>query len=130
KGQIKMLPKNIIGIQRTENVQELAEWYCVADIVLNLSYEETFGLTTVEGMSCGTPGIVYNATASPELVTPSTGIIVKSGDIDGVFAAVKIITSNGKAYYSKACRDRAIEYFNKNDRFQDYINLYKNKLHD
>ena len=27
--------------------------YNAADIVLNLSYEESFGLTTVEGLACG-----------------------------------------------------------------------------
>ena len=61
------LPPGIVAIPRTESVAELAALYAVADVVLNLSCEETFGLTTVEGFACGTPGIVLRATASPEL---------------------------------------------------------------
>lgn len=128
KKQIIHLPKGIIGIERTNNVEELADIYSGSDVVLNLSYEETFGLTTVEGFACGTPGIVYNATASPELITPETGIVVETGDIQGVADAVKQMLMNGKKSYSVACRKRAEEYFDKNDRYKDYIYLYEDLL--
>jgi putative colanic acid biosynthesis glycosyltransferase len=124
--QRKKLPENIIGIERTDNINELVELYSLSDIVLNLSYEETFGLTTVEGFACGTPGIVYNSTASPELITSDTGIIVEKGNINELHAAILKVKKNGKSHYSKACRERAIHLYNKSDRFQDYIDLYQN----
>lgn len=130
KKQISGLPDSIIGIERTQDVNELVETYSAADIVLNLSYEETFGLTTVEGFACGTPGIVYKSTASPELVTPKTGLVVKPGDIDGVATAVREILKKGKEYYTKACRERAVNVFNKDDRFADYIKLYDMLLNE
>ena len=40
--QIKKLPTNIIGIKRTQNQTELAQLYSMADILLSLSYAETF----------------------------------------------------------------------------------------
>lgn len=123
--QINRLPDRIIGLQRTQNIEELAAIYSAADIVLNLSYEETFGLTTVEGLACGTPGIVYNCTASPELITSETGLVVDKGNVTGVAKAVKEILSNGKTSYSKKCRERAVTLFNRDDRFADYINLYE-----
>ena len=125
--QIRTLPTSIIGIERTQNVDELVKLYSGAEIVMNLSYEETFGLTTVEGFACGTPSIVYNCTASPELVTPETGLIVEPGDISGVAKAVEIILNRGKDSYSRACRQRALDYYNKDARFADYIILY-NKI--
>lgn len=125
KQHIKNLPKDIIGIGRTKSNDELVDIYAGADIVMNLSYEESFGLTTVEGLACGTPGIVYNTTASPELITPETGIIVEPGDISGIVNAVKCILSKGKRSYTEACRKRAEVMFNKNDRFLDYIQLYE-----
>lgn len=128
--QAKKIPNNIIVINRTNNQKELAQWYSEADILLNLSYEETFGLTTVEGFACGTPSIVYNKTASPELITPETGIVVEAGDYYAMINAINIITSNGKYFYSTACRQRAVEHFNKDDRFQDYINLYNELLYE
>lgn len=82
---------NVIGLPRTSNVQELVFYYSIANVVLNLSREETFGLTTVEGMACGTPSIVYNATASPELVNDQSGFVVEPGDIKGGKFTVKAL---------------------------------------
>jgi putative colanic acid biosynthesis glycosyltransferase len=126
--QIKQLPDNILGIERTESVEELAVIYSSADIVLNLSYQESFGLTTVEGFSCGTPGIVYNATASPELIDKSTGEIVEPGDIYGLVKAINLIKKNGKEYYSGACVNRAHKLYKKEDRYREYIDLYESLL--
>jgi glycosyltransferase involved in cell wall biosynthesis len=124
KKQKELLPANIIGIGRIESLEELAGLYSAADIVLNLSYQETFGMTTVEGFACGTPGIVYNCTASPELITPETGLIVEPGNIEQLINAIKKIRSHGKEYYSKNCRIRAEQCYKKEDRFNEYLQLY------
>ena len=55
--QIEGLPKNIIGITATENQNELAHLYSLANVFVNMSLEETFGLVTAEAMACGTPVI-------------------------------------------------------------------------
>jgi glycosyltransferase involved in cell wall biosynthesis len=125
KKQIELLPKNILGIERTESVDALADIYASADIVLNLSYEETFGLTTVEGFACGTPGIVYNATASPELIEESTGVVVEQGNMNKLVEAIYTIKNNGKQYYSDACVNRAHRLYKKEDRYREYIDLYE-----
>lgn len=126
--QRRGLPENIIGLGATQCVEELVMLYSMADIVLNLSRAETFGLTTVEGYACGTPGIVYNATASPELITPEIGAVVESGDIQGVANAVAEILGKRKEYYSEACRKRAVECYSKDVEFKKYINLFKELL--
>lgn len=123
--QMQDLPQNVVGIKRTENVEEMAALYSGADIVLNLSYEETFGLTTVEGFACGTPSIVYNKTASPELITSDTGFVVEARDFEAIKAAVREILNNGKARYSDACRKRAEECYDKNKCFEKYVRLYE-----
>lgn len=125
---IKTMPPNIIGIKRTESVEELVQWYSSATVVLNLSYQETFGLTTVEGYACGIPTVVYNATASPELVIKETGFVVEQGDIEGVRKSIDKIRTNGKEFYLKACRERAEKHYDKNQRFQEYLELYKEML--
>ena len=95
--EISKLPGGVIGVKRTQSVQELAELYSAADVVLSLSRAETFGLTVAEGMACGTPAVVYNNTAVPELITAETGLIVdNTGDIDGVIQAVQEIIDQGK----------------------------------
>lgn len=123
--QMHSLPSNVVGIRRTHNIEELVKLYSSAEVVLNLSYEETFGLTTVEGFSCGTPGIVYNCTASPELITSETGYIVEPGDIQGVAETIKMIFERGKRDFTESCRERAVNNFDMQERCKDYINLYE-----
>ena len=124
----KSMPKEILALPRTNNAIELAELYSMADISLNFSYQETFGLTTAEAMSCGTPGIVYNRTASPELITPETGVIVEAKDFCAIISAINEISSKGKIYYYNACRERALSNFDKYKRFAEYVDLYEEIL--
>lgn len=128
KQQTKHLPSNVIAIPRTQNIEDLVSFYNEASIVLNLSSEETFGLTTVEGLACGTPGIVYNCTASPELITSNTGRIVEKGDIEGVYNAAMELINIGKTKLTEACRQRAIEKYDKNICYNSYITLYNSLL--
>lgn len=128
KKQIESLPKGIVGICRTESLSELVGLYSSADLVLNLSREETFGLTTVEGFACGTPSIVFNCTASPELMSIDTGFIVEQGDIAMLNDCIKQVKRQGKSSYTLACRQRAVAKFNKDDRFAEYISLYNQLL--
>jgi putative colanic acid biosynthesis glycosyltransferase len=122
--QRKNLPQNIIGLPRTDSRATLVEWYNVADVFLNLSVEETFGLTTAESMACGTPVIVYNKTASPELVREGAGFVVSAGDNSGLVNAIQNIKRSGKSAYSAACREHAVSKFNVHDRFNEYFDLY------
>tara|TARA_B100000900_G_scaffold386369_1_gene376788 strand:+ start:1497 stop:2711 length:1215 start_codon:yes stop_codon:yes gene_type:complete len=128
ESQIRNLPKNIIGVSKTENQTELSDFYNISDVFLNLSVEETFGLTTAEALACGTPAIVYDSTASPELIDNKTGIIVKKGRIQDLLVAVNTVKNKGSSFYSESCRERAINLFNKDIRFMDYFKLYNNIL--
>lgn len=128
KYKIAGLPRGIVGIERTDSVEELANLYSSASIVLNLSKEESFGKTTVEGLSCGVPGIVYNATASPELLDASTGRIVEKGNVESILNAISELSALDRNITLANCRNRAVELFNMEKNYNDYINLYKSLL--
>jgi glycosyltransferase involved in cell wall biosynthesis len=130
KKQKELIPSTIIGIDRTESIKELAELYSAADIILNLSNQETFGMTTVEGFSCGTPSIAYNCTANPELITPETGIIVEPGNIEQLVKAIETIKSNKKEYYSANCRKLAEMFYDKENKYNEYLQLYEKVLNN
>jgi glycosyltransferase involved in cell wall biosynthesis len=87
--------------------------------------EETFGLTTAEALACGTPAIVYNATACPEIICSKTGIVVEKNDINGLLRAINEIRFNGKDKYSLNCRQRAIEKFDKKRLLNEYFGLFE-----
>jgi glycosyltransferase involved in cell wall biosynthesis len=59
KKQVENLPENIIGITRTHNVQELVEIYSAADVFVNPTLEETFGMTNLEAQACGTYAVTF-----------------------------------------------------------------------
>lgn len=127
--QIDKLPDNIIGIKRTQNQIELACFYSMADILLSLSYAETFGMTMAEAYACGTPCIVYDNTAQPEIVTLQTGRIAKTGDIEDVVRLIYEMTENQfKQNHSADCRKRAEEHFDKERCFEKYVQLYEELL--
>ncbi len=94
--QIKKLPKQILGIKRTNSTTELAKIYTAADVFVNPSKEETFGMTTVEALSCGTPAIVYKDTACEEIVNMLGRGRAVDQDIDALYTAVMEETKNCK----------------------------------
>lgn len=126
--QQKELPANIKGILRTENIIQLADLYAATDVFVNPTYADSFPTTNLEALACGTPVITYRTGGSPEAISPETGFVVEQGDIQGMVIAIEKICQEGKSTYSKACRDRAVRYFNKEERFQEYINLYNQIL--
>jgi putative colanic acid biosynthesis glycosyltransferase len=126
--QIKSLPKNILGIGKTESLKELAEFYSVADIYLNPTLEDNFPTTNLESLACGTPVITYDTGGSKESISPDTGFVVAKGDIQGVVNAIFTIQKNGEKYYSSTCTKHARMFYNRNDRYMDYLKLYEKIL--
>ena len=123
--QLNSLPDGMVGLQRTDSVALLAELYSVANVFVNFSYEETFGLTTAEALACGTPVLVYNATGCPEIVVDNVGCVVEKGDLNAAYACIEKICAEGKEKYQDVCRKYAVENFTREDRFMDYIRLYE-----
>ena len=125
KRQLKQLPKNIIGITRTNNVQELAEIYTTADVFFNPTLEDNFPTTNLEALACGTPVITFNTGGSIEAIDSSTGYIVEKGDLQEVKQIIQRTEKEGKEKYSRYCIARANDYYDKNKKFLEYIELYE-----
>lgn len=126
KEQIESLPDNMVGVGRTQNQAELAAFYSLADILLSLSTGETFGMTMAEAYGCSTPVIVYDNTAQPEIVTPETGRVVKTGDIEALATTIREFRDTEfKKHHSADCRKRAEECFDKDKCFEKYVELYE-----
>ena len=80
----------------------------------------------MESLACGTPIITYRTGGSPEIIDENTGCVVEQGDIDGLVRAIRNLQE--KPLSSDACRKRAVELFDKEERFMDYIRLYDELL--
>lgn len=123
--QIKKLPANIIGIERTENVAQLVEWYSGATVFVNPTYQDNFPTTNIEALACGTPVITYRTGGSPEAVDEKTGVVVEKGNIDALIQAIYAIADRIKQEekINEACRERAQTYFNKSIQFNRYLDM-------
>ena len=117
--QQKILPKNIIGIGRTNSTKELAEIYTVADVFLNLSVEETMGLVTVEAMACGASCIVLNKTAVPEFVNEKCGIVLSNYNYRDVLLSFK----KTDLIEDSPCIEQASNY-ERGKQYNFYLNIY------
>lgn len=97
-------------------------------MVTSLSYQETFGLTIVEGFACGTPAVVYDNTALPELVDSDTGLVVETGNMERLAKAIRQVCKTGKSFYSQACREVAQTRYDKFCQYEKYVELYEQAL--
>ena len=117
------LPKSILSVHRTHSQIELAKIYTAADLFVNPTREEMFGLVNVEALACGTPGVTFNTGGSPECYDAACGSVVECDDITGLEKEI-IRICRDKPYTKDNCVKRA-KMFDMNDRFREYIELYK-----
>ena len=138
--QIEKLPDGIIGIARTESQQELAEYYSMADVFVNLTYLDTFPTTNLEALACGTPVVTYRTGGSPEAICDTacekvekagaeyypTGMVVEQGDVEGIIRSIRELKS--RPINAAVCRQRAVKHFDKDKCFEEYIRLYESLI--
>lgn len=127
--QKNVMPDGVIGICRTDNIEELVRYYSSADVFINPTYEDNFPTTNIEALACGTPVVTYRTGGSPEAIDEQTGIVVEVGDINGLVDGIKkVCQSDHKEETIRLCRERAVKYFNKDDRYKEYLDLYQSLL--
>lgn len=114
------LPENIISLSRTDSLDKLIQMYAAADWFFNPSVEETFGMTSIEALACGTPVIVYNKTALPEIIDESCGKIFNNVEEVIEFFAKKADTTTISV---SSCVERA-NVFSLENMLEGYFNLY------
>ena len=123
----KILPDNIISIHRTYNVQELVEIYNAADIYVNPTLEDVFGLVNVEALACATPVIVYKTGGCTEIIeNQNCGYVIERNSKQQLLSSIIDICEN-KPFTKENCLKRAKD-FEVNKNYEQYINLYKTKL--
>jgi len=119
------LPQNIIHIPEIHDLSELVEYYSMADVFVHCSREEAFGKTIAEALSCGTPAIVFNSTACPEVIGPGCGLIINEYDASAILKGIAIIRKNGKPFYSSSAIKHVKKNFSPVIIFEEIVKLYK-----
>lgn len=123
KAQKKKMQPNMIGIERTENRDELAEIYSRADVFLNPSEEESFSLVTIEAMACGTPVVALDSSAVKELVNEKNGIVLHEPNLNEYIKT--ILNCEEKKVVAKEISESVQKYSVKN-MSKAVLKLYDN----
>ncbi|SDB80393.1 Glycosyltransferase involved in cell wall bisynthesis [Raineyella antarctica] len=119
------LPKNVVSVGPLADPSQLRRLYSAADVFVSLSEAETFGLVTVEALACGTPAVVMNSTASPELVADGCGTVVEPGDIEGLSQAIRAHAATGKSSFLETCVESVERRFDPTVQIDEYVDLYR-----
>ena len=84
QSQMKRSPKEIIGIQHTEDAKQLAQFYSMADVFINLTYEENYPTVNLEAEACGTPVITYDTGGCKETLMRKESKVVETGKLSEI----------------------------------------------
>ncbi|MDO5444355.1 MAG: glycosyltransferase [Eubacteriales bacterium] len=117
--QAASVPSNVLGIQRTDSVRELAGFYVLAHAYVNASLEENYPTTNLEAIACGTPVIAYNTGGSGESAE-IFGTVVPKGNISALSEAVQ----NAKQTDSALTPEEIKRLFSFKRMTEKYLEIY------
>ena len=123
-GQIKGkvdLPKNIIHIDRTDNIDQLVDIYSSCDVMFNPTYEDNYPTTNLEAVSCELPVVCYKTGGAIESV--DSNFLVNQGDVKKAKEIIDKLFMNKIHYdFSKKA------FFSKEIMFEKYLELVSEVL--
>lgn len=112
---------NIKYINRTNNQEELAQYYSVADVTVIPSKRETFSMIALESIACGTPVVGFMSGAPEEIFVNPYGLFSEYGNVELLGEnLVKALTKKPNIeLYSLFARNNFVENI-----YKEYFNLY------
>lgn len=113
----------ILYVDNITSQDELAQVYSSADVFVNPTVQEAFGLVNIEALACGTPVVTYRSGGSPECIDNKCGVIVEKNNINSMKKAIEDVCEK-KLFSCNDCIERA-KKFEINNQFQKYLNLYE-----
>lgn len=122
KKQMSCCPENVLGIERTNDQNELVELYSAADVFINCTLADNFPTVNLEALSCGTPVITFNTGGSPECVPEGAGFVVEQNDLNSMVNKIKYLISRPQE--RSVYREIALDNFDQSKLFVKYISLY------
>lgn len=119
-----MLP-GMLGLGRTDSIEELVDIYNSADLFVNPTYQDTFPTVNLEAMACGTPVITYTTGGSPEAITDETGDVIKQGDTDALYNSILSFDLSHLELVKCKCRENVLYHYHKESQFLKYVDLFE-----
>ncbi len=108
----------------------LQKLYSAADLLIVPSKLETFGLTALEALACGTPVVAFRNTGLTDIIEhKKNGYLAEFLDERDLAEGVSWVLENlSKNILNKNSRERAKKYFSEEVIIKKYENIYQNLL--
>ena len=105
--------------------EKMNEFYAMADLLVNPSLYETFGLVNIEAMSCGTPVVAFSICAMEEIIA-DTGWCVPQIDSNTLCHTIQEAFSSPDLLHlkSEASRQRVLKYFSEKQMLDAFEATY------
>jgi glycosyltransferase involved in cell wall biosynthesis len=132
----EMVPAHLRGnvefLGRVQH-QQLTQYYAQADILVNPSLSESFGMALVEAMERGIPVIGTKIGGMPEIIVPGeTGFLVEPGDVQALANTIFQLFEDDRLRkrFGSAARAHAVQKFSWDRIAQNIIQAYECNVAD
>lgn len=119
--QIASLPKGILGIAKTDSIEQLAEIYTAADVFVNPTKEENYPTVNLEAQACGTPVVTYNTGGSSECLIEGVGAVTIEKTPESLKEAIIEVLKKQTKIDTESLRKE----ISQKERFKKYISLFE-----
>ena len=120
--QMDMIPKNIIGIQRTNSKEELIAIYQRASVFVNATLADNFPTVNIEALGAGLPVVTFETGGSAECLAEGCGLSVPKGDDEALLKAVIKVASHPEIFSKENCIRRSKDF--SLAQFDRYVDFY------
>lgn len=120
------IPLSIIHIERTNSIEELVQWYSIADVFLNPTISDNFPTVNLEALACGTPVVTFDTGGSWESVGYEYGEKCNK-DVNSIYFSVKKCIE--RQISPQKCIEHAKKY-NRYTQYNKYLELYKKLINN
>jgi len=106
-------------------LEPVEPFYHATDVQVSTSEYETFGNSVCEAMACARPVAAYSGGSVSE-VLGDTGLVVETGDLDGLTDAVErlILDASLRATLGQAARTRVAQSFSPKKSLEQLAGIY------